>query len=87
MIDSGWNSMGDQLVRSTPKWEKWFAWYPIQIEGERIWWKTVYRRLVLQRTVVETKTSIGKGFNIQRSKERIETAWEYGTIFNVIKND
>lgn len=27
-------------------WNKWFAWYPILIDGKRIWWKTIERKLV-----------------------------------------
>lgn len=27
-------------------WNKWFAWYPVKIDGERVWMTTVYRRLI-----------------------------------------
>ncbi len=27
-------------------WEKWFAWYPVQLHEKRVWFKTVYRRCV-----------------------------------------
>lgn len=33
-------------IPSTMPWVEWFAWYPVKIHGERVWFKTVYRRLV-----------------------------------------
>ena len=27
-------------------WKKWFAWRPVEIHGNRIWFKTVYRRCI-----------------------------------------
>ena len=27
-------------------WNKWFAWYPVKINGKRVWMTTVYRRLI-----------------------------------------
>ena len=27
-------------------WEKWFAWYPVKINGNYTWFKTVYRRCI-----------------------------------------
>lgn len=27
-------------------WKKWFAWRPVTINGNRYWFKTVYRRCV-----------------------------------------
>lgn len=30
-------------IELTP-WEKWFAWYPIRVNGTVVWLKTVYRR-------------------------------------------
>jgi Fe-S cluster biosynthesis and repair protein YggX len=28
-------------------WNKWFAWRPVKIHGNRVWFKTVYRRQVI----------------------------------------
>ena len=28
-------------------WEKWFAWHPVKVHGNRVWLKTVYRRSLL----------------------------------------
>lgn len=28
-------------------WEKWVAWYPVRVHGQRTWLKTVYRRSLL----------------------------------------
>ncbi len=30
----------------TLPWEKWFAWYPVKVQGKRTWLRTVYRRSV-----------------------------------------
>lgn len=29
-----------------PEWQRWFAWFPIQLNmsGRRVWWVYVYRR-------------------------------------------
>ena len=27
-------------------WQKWFAWYPVKIQGRRAWMTTVYRRTI-----------------------------------------
>ena len=27
-------------------WNKWFAWYPVKVHGQRTWLKTVYRRKI-----------------------------------------
>lgn len=26
------------------KWQRWFAWYPVRIDGQRVWLEYVYRR-------------------------------------------
>jgi hypothetical protein len=26
------------------KWRRWYAWYPVRIDGERVWLEYVYRR-------------------------------------------
>ena len=28
------------------EWHRWFAWYPVVIEGQWVWLETVERRLV-----------------------------------------
>lgn len=28
-------------------WEKWFAWYPVKVQGKRTWLRTVYRRSII----------------------------------------
>jgi hypothetical protein len=28
----------------TKSWELWFAWYPVQVNGEFVWGKRIYRR-------------------------------------------
>ena len=27
-------------------YDKWFAWYPVKVHGQRTWLKTVYRRCI-----------------------------------------
>ena len=27
-------------------WEKWFAWYPVKVNGNYTWFKTIYRRCI-----------------------------------------
>lgn len=27
-------------------WEKWFAWYPVKVNGNYTWLKTIYRRCI-----------------------------------------
>jgi len=27
-------------------WQKWFAWYPVQVHGNYTWFTTVYRRCI-----------------------------------------
>ena len=27
-------------------WRKWFAWRPVNVHGNRVWLKTVYRRKI-----------------------------------------
>lgn len=30
----------------TRKWHKWFAWYPVWIGCEWVWWETIERKKV-----------------------------------------
>lgn len=53
-------------------WVEKFAWLPIPIKGERIWFKKYY-----VRTVVVTYNNAGE---LKRIKE-------YGTIFDVLKDE
>lgn len=36
-------------------WCKWFAWYPVTVNNERIWLKTVYRRECSRHTFAGSK--------------------------------
>lgn len=39
------NPMGYQpYSKMKTPWKKWFAWHPVTIRGERVWWKYIYRR-------------------------------------------
>jgi len=47
-------------------WEKWFAWYPVKVNDNYIWFKTVYRRCI--NTYVDmddwTRYEYGTIFNV-----------------------
>lgn len=30
----------------TGPWQSWFAWRPVTVKGQRVWFKTVYRRCI-----------------------------------------
>jgi len=32
--------------RTIGPWKKWFAWYPVNVNNNRVWLKTVYRRCI-----------------------------------------
>ena len=53
-------------------WTKKFAWLPVTIQGKRVWFKPYYARIVTKGF-----TPIG---NIERKRE-------YGTIFDVLKEE
>ena len=56
-------------------WVKFFAILPVRMKsGERVWCKTVYRRVVISKILMRNNS-----LSIQ------ETKWEYGTIFDVLK--
>lgn len=42
---------GPSTWDSSPKykWEKWFAWHPVKVHGNRQWLKTVYRKVEMRR--------------------------------------
>lgn len=42
MYDSG----GVYRKREVGDWIKWFAWRPVNIHGQQVWLKTVYRRRI-----------------------------------------
>jgi hypothetical protein len=49
-------------------WEKWFAWYPVKLQGKRIWFKKICRRRIWRYG----------GDNWEYY------TWEYGTLFDVL---
>ena len=53
-------------------WEPWFAWHPVKdVNNEWHWLKKIYRR---HSWVKSTEQPFGNGY-------------DYGTVFDVIKND
>lgn len=59
-----------RAAESAASWEKWFAWHPVKVNGKRVWMKTVYRKY---SWVKSTEQPFGTGY-------------DYGTIFDVLKN-
>ena len=57
-------------------WQKWFAWYPVLVNGSRFWGKYVYRRMPIIQW--PRLTDVFSEYPPVRS-------WEYGTIFDVLK--
>ena len=54
-----------------PPWEYWFAWYPVRVKGKWVWFKEIYRK-----------------YNWARSTEQpFGSVYDYGDIFDVLKND
>jgi hypothetical protein len=56
-------------LESLPKkgnWHKWFAWYPVKVNGDLQWLKFVYRRKWINtfRSDEEFKTEYGTVFDI-----------------------
>ena len=45
---AGQQAFFDYLARklTAGPWEKWFAWYPVKVHGQRTWMKIVYRRKI-----------------------------------------
>lgn len=33
-------------VKHRPIWQKWFAWHPVRIGEEWVWWEIIERRLI-----------------------------------------
>ena len=52
-------------------WHRWFAWYPVEIHGDKVWGKMIYRK----------KHYIWLG--IERGRP-YRTVWWYGNIFDVL---
>lgn len=46
--DEDWNDFINRKCPTQP-WKQWFAWYPVNVHGKRVWLKTIYRRLVWDR--------------------------------------
>lgn len=51
-------------------WSKWFAWYPVRLNGHYVIFKTIYRR-----AIPKTYVTIDDW-----------TRYEYGTIFDVLND-
>ena len=58
----------NQVYRKVIKlpWHKWFAWYPVKVQGKRTWLRTVYRRSIISYVDMDdwTKYEYGTIFDI-----------------------
>jgi len=52
-------------------WKSWFAWYPVRIKGKWCWMKKIYRRQIPKTYVNHDDWA----------------RYEYGDVFDVLKND
>jgi hypothetical protein len=57
-----------RFYSKTPTWRKWFAWYPVPIDGARVWLETVERLDSDWRVY----------FRDQGSTDSVETATDQG---------
>jgi hypothetical protein len=46
MFDGTWGTTYVPRKTEVSPWVKWFAWYPVKVNGRRTWLKTVYRRCI-----------------------------------------
>ena len=62
----------DATVRwnDTPQWKSWFAWRPVRVKGQWCWLKKVYRKEIPKTYVNHDDW----------------TRYEYGDVFDVLKN-
>lgn len=51
-------------------WVKWFAWRPVKVNGKHVWFRSVYRR-----PIPKTYATYDDW-----------TRYEYGSLFDVIKD-
>lgn len=55
--------------RVKEEWTKWFAWYPVTVNGKRVWLQSVYRRWCYTLMF----------------GEQFREEYEYGDLFDVLK--
>jgi hypothetical protein len=60
--------MYNPILQHPHPWTKWFAWYPVKVNGKHAWLKTVYRRYNWAKSSLQP---FGEGY-------------DYGTIFDVL---
>lgn len=70
--------MEDTPIGSGTKrdWHKWFAWYPIVVNGKRVWLKNIYRRQHIHTTrKLVTVNEYAEFFDLlKKNSENIEDA-------------
>ena len=69
-VDDGYGPSEPRAL--LPRWEKWFAWKPVKVHGQRVWMRTIYRTRTLRFT---------------EAAQGMAAVWVYGDIFDVLKTD
>ena len=64
-----WTVVGETIPKREP-WNKWYAWYPVKVNGKYKWFKEVYRREI----------------TVYSDQKNEPPKYEYGTIFDAIKD-
>jgi hypothetical protein len=59
------------------EWQEWFAWRPVKVNDDIVWMKLILRR---------SKQSIWPR-NFFDKKPKVNQKWEYGNLFDVLKNE
>ena len=74
---SSFLSLHYSMIGDSVSWHKWFAWHPVvTLSGNHIWLKIVYRR----------SPAISWPHSENVGTELLSTEWQYGTIFDVLKD-
>jgi hypothetical protein len=42
-----WRASSDSMVR---EWHRWFAWYPVRVDGSMVWFEFVERQSTFYNT-------------------------------------
>ena len=75
-----WDRFYKELESDKPLWKKWFAWKRVEVNGEKVWFKTIYRRYH------DIEISWPRSNRTDQAALVKDAYWEYGTILDVLKD-